>query len=49
MGWQRPFTKGKIASAYLDEEFTTSMLYCNADIFNCLGQDACIVLDVALA
>ena len=54
-GWKRPYGMAKtvyereIASAYLDEEFTTSMLYCNADIFNCLGQDACIVLDVALA
>ena len=42
------FSSGKSVAAYLDEEFTTSMLYCNADIFNCLGQDACIVLDVAL-
>lgn len=40
---------GKSVVAYLDEEFTTSMLYCDAEIFNCLGQDARIVLDVALA
>ncbi|CAB4003831.1 Hypothetical predicted protein [Paramuricea clavata] len=42
------FSSGKFVAAYLDKEFTTLMLYCNADIFNCLGQDACIVLDVAL-
>lgn len=29
--------------------FIGKVLYRNADIFNCLGEDVCIVLDVALA
>ena len=43
------FSSAKSVVAYLGKEFTRLMLYCNADIFNCLGQDACIVPDVALA
>ena len=43
------FSLGKSIAACLDEEFTTSMMYCNVEVLNTLGQDACIVLDVTLA
>ena len=42
------FLSGQSVAAYLDEAYTISTLYSNAEIIQSLGQDACIVIDVAL-
>ena len=43
------FLSGQSVVAYVDEAYTISTLYSNAEIIQSLGQDACIVIDVALA
>ncbi len=43
------FVSGQSVAAYVDEAYAISTFYSNAEIIQSLGQDACIVIDVALA
>lgn len=43
------FVSGQSVAAYVDEAYVISTFYCNAEIIQPLGQDACIVIDVAMA
>ena len=43
------FVSCQSVAAYVNEAYTISTLYSNAEIIQSLGQDACIVIDVALA
>ena len=47
--FQLNFSSGVSVIAHLNEEFIISTFYTNVEIYQSLGQDACIVLDVALA
>ena len=43
------FSSGEKVEAYLDEEILIKMLYTNKEIYESLGKECCLALDVALA